>query len=71
MQPTEYGMPLQIWCFTSTTAWTAYEAIQSALFEHIAVTAPIFGLQIYNDTSGADVLTIDTVSNKLAATSTN
>ncbi|ROT20381.1 transporter [Muribaculaceae bacterium Isolate-110 (HZI)] len=60
MAPTDNGIPLQIWCFTSTTAWTAYEAIQSALFEHIAVTAPAFGLQIYNDTSGADVLTIDT-----------
>lgn len=60
MAPTDNGIPLQIWCFTSTTAWTAYEAIQSALFEHIAVTAPSFGLQIYNDTSGADVLTIDT-----------
>jgi len=71
MQPTEYGMPLQIWCFTSTTAWTAYEAIQSALFEHIAVTAPAFGLQIYNDTSGADVLTIDTVPKKAIATSDN
>lgn len=60
MAPTDNGIPLQIWCFTSTTAWTAYEAIQSTLFEHIAVTAPVFGLQIYNDTSGADVLTIDT-----------
>ncbi|MDE6685078.1 MAG: mechanosensitive ion channel family protein, partial [Duncaniella sp.] len=36
MEPNSYGIPLQIWCFTSTNAWTAYEAIQSALFEHIA-----------------------------------
>lgn len=61
MAPTEYGIPLQIWCFTSTTAWTAYEAIQSALFEHIAVTAPAFGLRLFNDTSGSDILTVDTV----------
>lgn len=60
MAPTENGIPLQIWCFTSTTAWTAYEAIQSDLFEHIAITAPDFGLRIFNETSGADVLTIDT-----------
>jgi len=59
MAPTEYGIPLQIWCFTSTTAWTAYEAIQSDLFEHIAMVAPDFGLRIYNETSGADVLTVD------------
>lgn len=64
MAPTEYGIPLQIWCFTSTTAWTAYEAIQSDLFEHIALTAPDFGLRIYNETSGADVLTINVPDRK-------
>ena len=50
--------PLQIWCFTSTTAFTAYEAIQSALFEHIAVVAPKFGLKIYNTTSVLDTTTV-------------
>lgn len=59
MAPTENGIPLQIWCFTSTTAWTAYEAIQSDLFEHIVTTAPDFGLRVFNETSGADVLTVD------------
>lgn len=61
MSPTEYGIPLQVWCFTTTTAWTAYEAIQSALLEHIAVTAPTFGLNIYNSSSGSDILTVNTV----------
>ena len=58
MQPTENGTPLQIWCFTATTAWTAYEAIQSALFEHMIAVAPDFGLRVFNYTSGADVLTV-------------
>lgn len=60
MQPTGNGVPLQIWCFTATNAWTAYEAIQSSVFEHIMAVAPDFGLRIFNETSGADVLTIDT-----------
>ena len=64
MEPNSYGIPLQIWCFTSTNAWTAYEAIQSALFEHIAVTAPLFGLNVYNYSSGADVLSVETVQPK-------
>lgn len=55
MDPTPQGMSLQIYCFTATTAWTAYEAIQSALFEHIASVAPLFGLNIYNASSGADI----------------
>lgn len=61
MDPTSNGFPLQVWCFTSTTAWTAYEAIQSALFEHIAVVAPQFRLKIYNNASVLDTTTVQMV----------
>ena len=56
--PTGEGIPLQIWCFTATTNFTAYEAIQSAVFEHVAVTAIDFGLRLFNDPSGTDVTTV-------------
>lgn len=42
--PGAEGMPLQIYCYT-TTAWTAYEAVQSEIFEHIALMCPRFGLR--------------------------
>lgn len=58
MPTTGEGMPLQIWCFTATTNFTAYEAIQSAVFEHIAVTAVDFGLRLFNEPSGTDTTTI-------------
>ncbi|MDE6496438.1 MAG: mechanosensitive ion channel family protein [Duncaniella sp.] len=58
MDPTPNGFPLQVWCFTSTTVWTAYEAIQSALFEHIAVVAPQFNLKIYNNASVLDTTAV-------------
>lgn len=54
MSPDGNGYPLQIYCYT-TTAWTAYEAVQSEIFEHIAVVAPMFGLRLYNAPSGRDV----------------
>ncbi len=44
MKPSPEGMPLQIYCYT-TTAWTAYEAVQSEIFEHIALMCPRFGLR--------------------------
>ncbi len=59
MDPTGEGLPLQIYCFTATTAWTAYEAIQSAIMEHVAVTAVDFGLRLFNDPSGTDVTTVN------------
>ena len=51
LAPEQAGVPLQIWCWTATTNWTAYEGIQSALFEHIAATLPVFGLAVYAEGS--------------------
>lgn len=50
MNSDNYGTPLDIYCFTNTTEWLAYEAIRSQIFEHIAATAPKFGLRIFNST---------------------
>lgn len=58
MTPTGEGIPLQLWCYTATTQWTAYEAIQSAIFEHLIAVAPSFGLRLFNDPSGTDVTNI-------------
>lgn len=44
MTPEQEGIPLQIYCYT-TTACTAYEAVQSEIFEHIARLCPRFGLR--------------------------
>lgn len=54
MTPDASGYPLQIYCYT-TTAWTAYEAVQSEIFEHIAAIAPTFGLRLFNNPSGLDI----------------
>ena len=43
-----YGTPLQIFCYSKITKWVGYEAVQSEIFEHVAATAPLFGLKIYN-----------------------
>ena len=47
LEPTIYGIPLDIYAFAITTHWNSYEAIQSAIMEHFAVCAPDFGLDIY------------------------
>lgn len=54
MTPDGTGMPLQIYCYT-TTAWTAYEAVQSEIFEHLAAVSPKFGLRLFNYPSGQDL----------------
>lgn len=55
LNPDAYGTQLEFYCFTTTTDWLTYEAIRSELFEHIAVTAPKFGLRIFNMTDNGRV----------------
>ena len=47
LQPTEFGVPLQIYAFSSDKQWVNYEEIQSDIFDHIISAAPMFDLKIY------------------------
>ncbi len=53
---TSAGIPLQLYCFTNTSAWTQYEAIQSAVFEHVAVMLNRFNLYAFENPSGRDTI---------------
>ena len=48
------GIPLEIWCFTNTTVWVQYEAIQADIFDHLLAILPEFGLRVFQSPSGAD-----------------
>ena len=43
----EVGIPLEVYCFTNTTAWVEYEGIQSDIFDHFLAILPLFGLRVY------------------------
>lgn len=47
LQPTEFGVPLQIYAFSSDKQWVTYEEIQSDIFDHIIAAAAMFDLKIY------------------------
>ena len=47
LQPTEFGVPLQIYVFSSDKEWINYEEIQSDIFDHIIAAAAMFDLKIY------------------------
>lgn len=47
MQATEFGVPLQIYAFSSDKRWINYEEIQSDIFDHIISAATMFDLRIY------------------------
>ncbi|MDR8389847.1 mechanosensitive ion channel family protein [Aliifodinibius sp. S!AR15-10] len=46
------GIPLEIYCFTNTTAWLEYETIQADIFDHLYATVAFFDLDIFQEPSG-------------------
>ncbi|WOE81144.1 mechanosensitive ion channel family protein [Pseudomonas protegens] len=55
MQTTAQGIPLEIYCFTRTTAWVDYERIQGDIFDYLLAVMPEFGLNLYQQPSGTDL----------------
>ncbi len=54
-QPGENGIPIEIYCFTNTTAWAEYEGIQADIFDHILAQCGEFGLRVFQAPAGADL----------------
>ncbi len=46
LQSSETGVPLEIYCFTSTTDWIEYEDIQSDIFDHMFAIIGFFDLKV-------------------------
>lgn len=55
LQPTETGIPLELYVFSSEKRWVLYENIQSDIFDHILAVVPEFELQAFQAISGADI----------------
>ena len=55
LEPRSEGLPIQIYAFTTTTDWIAYEDIQSDIFDHIFSVLPEFGLRAHEMPTGSDI----------------
>jgi len=47
LQPTEKGLPIELYVFANTTEWVAYEEIQVSIFDHILASIPEFELRVF------------------------
>lgn len=47
LAPTSQGIPIRIYCYTTVTDWVSHESVQSEIFEHLALMAPLFELELY------------------------
>jgi miniconductance mechanosensitive channel len=55
LEPTGEGVPVELYCFTATTAWVEYERIQGDIFDHLIALLPEFGLGLYQSPTGMDI----------------
>ncbi|MGQ3016772.1 mechanosensitive ion channel family protein [Phenylobacterium sp.] len=66
--PTPEGLPLEIYAFTNTVQWEAYEAIQSDIFDHVLSILPEFDLRLFQAPTGRDMRGLtETIRSDLAA----
>ncbi|PIO46899.1 MAG: mechanosensitive ion channel protein MscS [[Chlorobium] sp. 445] len=55
LQPTENGIPIEIWAFTTETPFVNYENVQAEIFNHIIAIVPEFELRIFQRPTGYDM----------------
>ena len=55
LQPTEKGIPMQIYVFCNDQVWANYEAVQADIFDHILAVLPEFDLRVFQFPAGSDL----------------
>lgn len=61
LQPTETGIPIELYFFSSVKDWVPYEGIQSDVFDHVLAVIPEFGLSVFQNVSGSDLRSLKIV----------
>ncbi len=70
LEPTENGLPIEVYVFTTTTDWIDYESIQSDIFDHLFAAAPEFDLRLFQNPTGADFARLNMPQSSVSKTET-
>ena len=54
LQPTAHGVPLELYFFSSDTAWISYEHLQAEIFEYLFAVLHEYGLKAFQSPAGTD-----------------
>lgn len=54
LQPTEHGLPIEIYTFANSIVWAEYEGIMADIFDHVIAVVPYFHLELFELPSAAD-----------------
>jgi miniconductance mechanosensitive channel len=54
LDPTDKGVPIQLYIFLSEQDWVPFEGLQSDIFDHLFAVLPEFDLKVYQSPTGGD-----------------
>ena len=55
LQPSEWGLPIEIYCFSADVNWIPYENLQTEIISFVVAIAPLFDLSMYQAPSSMDL----------------
>ncbi len=55
LEPTNSGLPLEMYFFLSNTSWVEFESLASDIFDHIYAVVHEFGLSMFQTPAGTDL----------------
>ena len=62
LAPGDEGVPIELYCFTTTTAWGEYEGIQGDIFDHLLAIVSEFDLCLFQKPAGADLASLSALA---------
>lgn len=55
LEPTQYGLPIELYMYTSDTKWGVYENAMADIFDHLLASVKYFGLEIFEAPASDDI----------------
>ena len=55
LQPTEHGLPIEIYTFANSIVWAEYEGIMADIFDHVIAVVPYFHFRAFELPSASDI----------------
>ena len=55
LQPTDHGLPVELYFFSTIKDWIPYEGVQADVFDHVLAIIPEFDLRAFQSPSGSDL----------------
>ena len=55
LQPTQWGLPVELYCFSANVNWVPYEQLQAEVISYTVALAPHFGLRLFQSPTTQDL----------------